>query len=98
MQDSPRRRAQIDRQLYARRRGLVIQPLALRGIMCLYVTSLSLHNVDCVLRGPSTGFPTALTDSTALRVRYADMPGLERRTVTELAGLIVHAEPLITSV
>lgn len=39
----------------------------LRGIMCLDVTLLSLHNADYVLWGPVTSSPMALIDSKARR-------------------------------
>lgn len=42
--------------------------LPLWGIMCLYVTLLSLRNADYVLRGPMTPSPMALIDSKAQRM------------------------------
>lgn len=67
LQAGSRRWAQTDRQLYTRRRAPASQPYSLWGIMYLYVTLLSPHNMDYVLWGPSTGFQLALTDSDALR-------------------------------
>lgn len=85
--------------LYEEKGSCQSASLSLWGIMCLYVTLLYPHNVDYVLWGPLDWLSTGL-DWLRCPEGGTDMPGLERRTLAELTGIIVYIEegPVIVSV